>query len=107
MEEQKTKTYKKLIEEEREKFEELFPKDIEASMGIRPSKSNRSAALVLWADFHFIVRQAVKQTEAKTILKAVSVLHKRAMRTTDLRTLDLIEDTQKELLAMIDLKLPE
>lgn len=33
------------------KFEELFPKDQEAVDGVRKSKSNRSAALVLLAEF--------------------------------------------------------
>jgi hypothetical protein len=32
----------------REKFEEIFEKDQEAIDGIRPSKSNRSGALLLW-----------------------------------------------------------
>ena len=32
----------------RERFEELFPKDEEASEGGDKSKSNRSAAIVLW-----------------------------------------------------------
>lgn len=101
MEEQQTKTYEELLEEEREKFEELFPKDIEAKLGIRPSKSNRSAALVLYADFNFIIKQAVKQTEAKTILKAVELLHKKYMKASDLQTLNLIESIQKELLETI------
>jgi len=100
----KNKTYKELIEEEREKFEELFPKDIEASLGIRPSKSNRSAALVLWADFHYIIKYAVTQTEANTILKAVDILHERYMKEKDLKILDLLQSIQNELLTMINKK---
>ena len=34
----------------RESFEENFPKDEEARLGIRPSKSNRMGALALWGD---------------------------------------------------------
>lgn len=34
----------------RDQFEEIFEKDQEAIDGIRPSKSNRSGALLLWAE---------------------------------------------------------
>ena len=54
-------TYQQDIENLREKFEELFPKDDEAIRGERPSNSNRSAALVLWAEWHMILEKALKQ----------------------------------------------
>ena len=53
--------WEKMREELREEFEELFPKDIEATMGIRPSKSNRTSALVLWAKWQLIVYKAVDE----------------------------------------------
>lgn len=34
----------------RERFDEIFEKDQEAIDGIRPSKSNRSGALLLWSE---------------------------------------------------------
>jgi hypothetical protein len=48
--------WEKEKEKLRDKFEELFPKDKEATLGIRPSKSNRSAALVLWAEWELLTR---------------------------------------------------
>lgn len=59
----------KMIEELREEFEDLFPKDQEAIDGIRPSASNRSAALVLWAKFMCIIEQVKKENEASALSK--------------------------------------
>ena len=58
----------KIIEEKeklREEFDELFPKDQEAIDGIRISKSNRSAALVLWAKWEILLRKALFQQKEK------------------------------------------
>lgn len=60
--------WEKDIELLREEFEELFPKDQEAIDGIRPSKSNRSAGLVLWAKWHSILKKAL-QKEREEIVK--------------------------------------
>lgn len=51
------KELKKDLEILRDKFEDLFPKDQEAIDGIRPSKSNRSAGLMLYAEFMLIIRK--------------------------------------------------
>ncbi len=61
-----TPDWTKDLEELREEFEELFPKDKEASKGIRPSKSNRSAALVLWSRFEMILRKAASKEKEIT-----------------------------------------
>lgn len=55
------KDYQKRIEILREEFDDLFPKDQEAIDGIRPSKSNRSAALVLWAEWNRIANIAFNE----------------------------------------------
>ena len=57
----KETTYQEDIENLREEFENLFPKDDEAIRGERPSKSNRSAGLVLWEQWHAILEKALKQ----------------------------------------------
>lgn len=38
-------------------LDEHFPKDKEAEMGIRPSKSNRSSAIVLWGELVAFIRK--------------------------------------------------
>ena len=48
-------------EELRSEFETLFPKDEEAIEGIRQSKSNRSAAIVLWAKWELILMEMQKE----------------------------------------------
>jgi len=45
----------------RESFEEYFPKDREASEGIRPSLSNRSGALAYLADIQNYLRKLDKE----------------------------------------------
>jgi hypothetical protein len=59
----KKEEVKKMIEELREGFEVLFPKDQEAIDGIRPSKSNRSAALLLWAQWEIILKKVMQDYE--------------------------------------------
>ena len=54
-----------LKEELRSEFETLFPKDPEASEGIRPSKSRRSEALVLWAKWEIILMTALSSQKAE------------------------------------------
>ena len=54
----------KMLEDLREEFEKLFPKDKEAEDGIAPSKSNRGSALVLWAEFMRIIRQIKTENNA-------------------------------------------
>lgn len=53
--------WKKDVEVLREEFEELFPKDEEAKRGIRPSRSNRSAGLFLWAKWKMITDKAIDE----------------------------------------------
>ncbi|MEK6883218.1 MAG: hypothetical protein AABY22_26565 [Nanoarchaeota archaeon] len=60
----KEKTFEEMKEELRSEFEDLFPKDQEAIDGIRPSKSNRSAALLLWAKWELILQQALSDQKA-------------------------------------------
>lgn len=49
------------MDELREKFDIWFPKDQEAIDGIRPSKSNRSAALVLFGEFSLLLMKEKKE----------------------------------------------
>lgn len=63
------KNYKHDLEILREEFEELFPKDQEAIDGIRRSKSNRSAAIVLWAKFDLILTKACKEAYKEGYVK--------------------------------------
>ena len=49
----------------REEFEELFEKDQDALDGIRPSKSNLSAGLLLWAKWHCLARQLLVEQQEK------------------------------------------
>ena len=53
--------WRKMKEDLREEFETLFEKDQEAIDGIRPSKSNRSAALVLWGRWEMILQAALDE----------------------------------------------
>ena len=59
--------WEKMRENLREEFEELFPKDIEATLGIRPSKSHRSQALVLWAKWEMILKEAIANSRKEGI----------------------------------------
>ena len=52
--------WEQMREDLRNEFEDLFPKDQEALDGIRPSKSNRSSALVLWAKWELILKTALE-----------------------------------------------
>ena len=61
----KQKKWQTMKDELRDEFEDLFPKDKEAIYGIRPSKSNRTSALVLWAKFELIIKQAIEDTKNK------------------------------------------
>jgi len=65
------KKYEQLKEDLREEFEELFPKDQQAIDGLRPSKSNRSAGLVLWAKWENILRTALQEQKDKEVLKVI------------------------------------
>ena len=56
----KNESWKKMREDLRDEFEDLFPID-----GIRPSKSGRSPALVLWAKWELVLRRAIEQERAK------------------------------------------
>lgn len=62
--------WQEMKEDLRDEFEDLFPKDQEAIDGIRPSKSHRSEALVLWAYWEIILKAAISQTRLQ-ILKEV------------------------------------
>lgn len=55
----------RMLEEVRNEFEVLFPKDQEAVEGIRPSKSNRSSALMLWARLMMVIDKMRVEYEAK------------------------------------------
>ena len=58
-------TWQQRKEELREKFESLFPKDESAFEGGEASKSNRSAGLMLWAEFEILLREAIEQERRK------------------------------------------
>ena len=69
--------WEKMIEELRDEFEDLFPKDIEAIQGIRPSKSNRSSGLVLWGKWHLILKFALtkaREEERKNLTLNIGML---------------------------------
>ena len=57
------KQWQQQKEELREWFDSKdgFPKDKSATEGGAPSKSNRSAALLLWARWEILLREAIKQ----------------------------------------------
>lgn len=61
----KEESWEKDVKNLREELDELFPKDQEAIDGIRPSKSNRSAALVLNAKWHSILLKSNEEWRKK------------------------------------------
>jgi len=61
------KKWKELREELREEFEELFPKDECAKLGLHPSRSHRSEALVLWSQWEIILKVALSQQREQTL----------------------------------------
>ena len=44
-------------------FEELFPKDNPTKLGLRPSRSNRSSALIIWVEWEKILEEVIKEYE--------------------------------------------
>lgn len=87
---QKPEEWEKNVENLREEFEELFPKDQEAIDGIRPSKSNRSAGLVLWAKWHIILEKALSSERQKVkdlIVKEINIARSEGEKTSRLTSL--------------------
>ena len=60
-------SWEEMKEKLRDEFEDLFPKDIEATMGIRSSVSHRSEALVLWAKWEMILRVCEREWRSKWV----------------------------------------
>ena len=69
-----TPKYEKLKEELREDFETLFPKADSALSGGAKSNSNHSAALVLWAGWEVLLREAIKETRNLALDEAMKAV---------------------------------
>ena len=65
--EEELNSWEEMKEKLRDEFEDLFPKDIEATMGIRSSVSHRSEALVLWAKWEMILRVCEREWRSKWV----------------------------------------
>jgi len=61
------KDWKNMKENLRLEFEELFPKDECAKLGLHPSRSHRSEALVLWSQWELILKVALSQQQEQTL----------------------------------------
>ena len=70
-------SWKEDIEILRDEFEVLFPKDEEAERGERPSKSNRSAGLVLWASWKVILQKAVMEREEEILKEMKGIIERK------------------------------